>query len=239
MRQGYHWITKVALMFLMLPALVFARDYGWGGSAKLGAIITAGNTSTQNFNTEIRGRYQGKQWQHHVETALLRSFNESQLNAERYLADYKLLFRYLPQSSVYWSVRGVRDRFSGFNSQWFLTAGYQHVLIEQYNNLLTAEIGVGYTRQELSDNTEQKNLVLRTGLNYVHDFMGGNQFRLDILTLSNSNNSSTTAKLALKAKLFGNLGAEMALQVSRNTHPPPDKVQTDSTTTVGFVYDFQ
>ena len=235
-------LPGVAVALFILPVMssapALAKDYGWFGSAKLGAVITSGNTDTQNLNAEIRERYQGKQWRHEFLTTALRSFNESALNAERYLADYKLLYRLLPQSSFYWSARGVRDRFSGFESQYFLTSGYQHLLIEEYNSSLTVEIGVGYTRQQLSDDREQNNLVLRNGVAYSHDFVNNNQFRFDLLVLSNSKNTSATGNIALKARLFGNLGAEMALALSHNTAPPADKKQTDVTTTLGFVYDF-
>ncbi|HHJ20404.1 MAG TPA: DUF481 domain-containing protein [Gammaproteobacteria bacterium] len=236
MRQGSIIFTALLVFYPVVP--VMARDYGWFGSVALGAVVTSGNTDTSSLNGALKERYQGKQWLQKFEASLLQSRSDNNLSAERYLGDYKLTYKLYPQIDFFMDVRVVRDEFAGFNRQYFETIGYGHRWIEALYDVLDLELGVGLLQQQSASGDSQANTVLRAGFEYQHKFINGNKFSWDLLVLGARDNTNTHSKLAVKAKLFAALAAEISVTGSYNSNVPADKESQDITTSMGLVYDF-
>lgn len=236
MRQG-----AIAGLILLLASPQLAangQDYGWFGSFTLGAILASGNTDTRNFNGGIKQRFVDKQWRHEMEASLLRHDNLEKVTAERYLLDYKFAYRYYPHVEFFVDLRGLQDRFAGFDYQLYETIGYRHTLVEKLYDEFKIEMGFGFTQQRHVGDTEERDTVLRLGYEYLHDFENGNQFSTGLLSLVGQENTHYHADAAVKARLLWNIAIKFTLTVNHNTVAPADKEKTDATTSVGLVYDF-
>lgn len=232
-------MISALLLFLASPQLVAnGQDYGWYGSFSLGALLNTGNTETRNWNGGIKQRILDKQWSHELEASLLRHDNLEKVTAERYLLNYKFAYRFFPQIEYFVDLRGLQDRFAGFDYQLYQTVGYRHTLVEKLNDVFKFEAGFGFSQQRQVDEAEEGDTVLRLGYEYLHDFENGNQFSTSLLSLMGRDNINYRAVAAVKARLLWNIAIEFSLTANHNTVVPADKEKTDTTTSVGLVYDF-
>ncbi len=214
------------------------KDYGWFGSVSFGAVVVTGNTQVSNLTGRIQERYEGKQWYHTLQASVLRNEADGQRTAERYEAEYKLLYKYYPHIDLFFSTRAVRDELAGYRRQYFHTLGYRHTLVETLWDRFAFEVGAGFSQQTLSGDGREERAVARLGLDYVHDYEGGNRFSASALGLLGRDNSNVVANAALKSRLVGALGLELSVKINHNSSVAPDKRHTDTTTSLALVYDF-
>lgn len=226
------------LLLLTAPAAAYEKDYGWFGSFSFGGLIVTGNTEIANLTGSVKERYQSKQWEHGVQADVLRNNADSEVTAERYAGEYKLLYRYYPDISFFLSLRAVIDEFAGYQQQFFQTLGYRNTLVEKLWDTFAFEVGVGTSQQRRDDGNQEQRKVLRLGMEYEHEFIGGNTFTSDILSLLGKDNSNTVATTAVKTHLFDRVGLEFSVKVSHNSVVAADKKNTDTTTAIALVYDF-
>ncbi len=230
------------LLAAVLPLAAAARtpdkDYGWFGNVSFGAVVATGNTRVSNLTGRIEERYEGKQWYHTLQASLLRNEADGQRTAERYTAEYKLLYKYYPQIDLFFSTRAVRDELAGYRHQFFHTVGYRHTLLETLWDRFAFEVGAGLSQQTRVDGRREERAVGRLALDYGHDYEGGNRLRASALGLLGRDNTNLTGNVALTSRLVGALGVELSVKVSHNSRVSAGKRHTDTTTSLALVYDF-
>lgn len=226
---------------LLTPALAQAlenRDYGWFGHASLGGVLTTGNTDTSSVNAALKETYRGKQWQHLIDLHVLDSRDKGENTAQRYVANYRLTYKLYPDSHFFTDVRFAVDEFSGYDRQYFQTVGYVHRLVDDLDDIFDVEIGAGLTQQTLESGQQDDSEVGRFGFNYLHEFQQGNQFSLDLIVLAGPENTYSQFRGSLKTKIVGDVALEIGQTLQRNSQVAEDKENTDTTTTMGLVYQF-
>lgn len=228
----------MSLMVFLSPHSVSAKDYGWFGSVSFGALLLRGNSEVSNLGGSIKERYESKQWKHAISANMLHNATDNKVSAERYEAEYKLLYKFYPHIDLFASLRALTDEFAGYEEQYFQTVGYRHTLVEGLFDTFAFEVGLGFSQQTLVGGGREFRNVLRVGYDYEHEFFNGNKFSTDLLSLIGEENSNTVANIALKTKLVGAIGLEVSMKVSHNSIAIEEKRPTDTSTVVALVYDF-
>ena len=231
----------IAIAVTVLPTILFAAEepvYGWSGSAGLGAVITSGNSDTQNINADVKVKNENEQWRHNFFASALKSENDSNTTADRFALGYKADYKLTSYSYVWGEIRYEEDEFSGFDSQLTGSVGYGRRVLDRATDTLDIEIGVGQRKTDFSDGTDESDTILRGALFYVKKFNESTVFTQDVIVLAGDSNTSIDAKSAIKAKLAGNLSLEASYTTKYNTDAPAGKDDTDATTAISLVYGF-
>ena len=214
------------------------QETGWVGSFSLGAIFTSGNTETRHLNGGIKQKIADERWSHEVEASLLRHDTPEKVTAERYLGNYKAAYRYRPRMEIFVDFRGLKNRFAGYDFQLYETMGYRLTLVDKPKDTFKVEAGYGFTQMREIDEVKEQTTVLRLEYEYIHQFENKNQFSTDLLALAAEDNTHFHSETKVKAPLLWNIAIEFTIKVNHNTIVPDNKEKTDTTTTIGLVYDY-
>ncbi len=214
------------------------QETGWVGSFSLGAIFTSGNTETRHLNGGIKQKIADERWSHEVEASLLRHDTPEKVTAERYLGNYKAAYRYRPRMEIFVDFRGLKNRFAGYDFQLYETMGYRLTLVDKPKDTFKVEAGYGFTQMREIDEVKEQTTVLRLEYEYIHQFENKNQFSTDLLALAAEDNTHFHSETKVKAPLLWNIAIEFSIKVNHNTIVPDNKEKTDTTTTIGLVYDY-
>ena len=137
----------------------------WTSSVELGFIKTTGNTETQTTALKADVVYEVEKWRHtgHAEGYGQESEDpttgETVVSAERYELSGKSDYKFTDRDYAYGLVKLKKDRFSGFEYENTLSAGYGRKAILQDNMELDLEIGPG-ARFYKPDNAESQDEAL-------------------------------------------------------------------------------
>jgi putative salt-induced outer membrane protein len=232
-------IGWVLLLCSFQAVAVGKKKEGWSGSYSLGAIVTAGNSDTQALNGGIKQYFVDEQWSHELEASMLRNENPEKVTAERYLANYKVAYRYRPRMEIFVDFRGIKNRFSGFDFQLYETVGYRLTLLDGTDNSFKVEAGYGFSQQRKEGEDKEHATVLRLDYEYVHRFENKNQFSSDLLALVSEDNTHFHSVTKVKARLLWNIAIEFSIKLNHNTIVPNNKTKTDTTSSIGLVYDYK
>ncbi len=233
--------TLIAVAITTASCAAVAADepvYGWSGNAAVGAIITAGNSDTQNIHADVKVRNENEQWRHNFFALALKAESTNLTTADRFALGYKADYKLTSYSYIWGEFRYDEDKFSGFDNQLTGSTGYGRKVLDTTNDTLDVEIGVGQRLTEFTDGTEENETVGRGALFYQHKFNEGVIFTQDIIAISGTSNTSIDSKSAIKAKLAGNFSLEASYIAKHNTDAPTGKEKTDSTTAIALVYGF-
>jgi len=220
------------------PAAGAQDNDDWTGSFSLGAIFSSGNTETRNLNGGIKQKILAEEWSHELEASLLRHETPGKVTAERYLGNYKAAYRYRPRMEIFVDFRGLKNRFAGYDFQLYETLGYRLTLVEKPKDTFKVEAGYGFSQERKTDADQENTTVLRLQYEYIHQFENKNQFSTDLLALAAEDNTHFHSDTKVKAPLLWNIAIEFSLKLNHNTIVPDNKVKTDTTTSIGLVYDY-
>lgn len=223
---------------LCAPSCGRAKDYGWFASVSFGALLVRGNSEVSNITSSIKERFESKQWKHNISGNMLRNATDRNVSVERYEAEYKVLYKFYPDISLFVSLRALVDEFAGYEDQLFQTVGYRQTLVEGLYDTFAFEAGLGFSQQTLLGGGQDFRNVLRLGYDYEHEFLNGNKFSTDLLSLIGEDNRNAVANIALKTKLVKDIGLEVSFKLNHNSTVAEDKKPTDTSTVIALVYDF-
>jgi putative salt-induced outer membrane protein len=127
-----------------------AQEDPFDASISLGYVGTTGNTRTEN-------------WTHNGKFQALGSQEDDQVTAERYYLEDKSDFNLDEAQYLYGKGTYTDDRFSGFDYQATLSAGYGRHLIRRDDFNLEAFSGVGYRENAIRNGDNVGEAVFTLG----------------------------------------------------------------------------
>ncbi len=234
-------ITLMSVIALITTSIVAAEEkiqYGWSGAAALGAIITSGNSDTQNIHLEGKAKNENAQWRHNFFAAVLKAKNNGSKTADRMTIGYKADYKLTSYSYLWGEIRYEEDDFSGFDMQLTGSVGYGRRVLDTAAATLDLELGIGQRKTDLRGGRNESDTVIRGGLFYVRDINATTLFTQDIIALIGDSNTSIDATAAIKAQLVGNLALEASLNMKHNTKAPAGRDSRDTTTALSLIYEF-
>ena len=242
------WLAVAAIVF-SLSATAQAADTvldvmpetlvnGWDGEAELGFVMTSGNTDTRSLNAKALISYNMDRHVTQASVEVLKASDSGVTTAERYLLAAKSKYYFQPLEYLFTSARYEDDRFSGYDYQTSLTAGYGRRVLEHESVYLDMEGGAGARRRAPVAGTAKTEGIVRGAGFFLWQISPTSKFTQDLLVESGADNTYSEAVTALSVKINSSLAMKTSLSVRHNSQVPAGTEKTDTITAVNLVYDF-
>ena len=239
-----------SLVAISLTPAVFAEDdvKPFTMEGELGFISTTGNTETTSITAGINAHQELEEWsndyaieglykQETVEgpdgedvefTSAQKFFASAQGNYKLENPDYRL-FGFASYED---------DRFSNFNYQATIAAGWNQKVLKSKKHTLEYSIGPGYSFIETQDGESFDSVILRASSAYSWKISDTAKFTQTVSTEVGSDNTKSRAESALTATISGNLSMRLSFKLDHNSNVANNVEKLDTETAVSLVYNF-
>jgi putative salt-induced outer membrane protein len=224
----------------------------WTGKGEAGLVIASGNTDTTTANVKLALANEIDKWKHQFGvSALYATSDPDGTTAQRWEAFEQTDYNYSPRDFWFGAARFEDDRFSGFEYQATLSAGYGRKFIDTDVTKFTGTAGVGYkffeTRDVLDEVTgvllepgdSDSEGVFRGTLDYDHKFTATSSLLDKFIVEAGADNTFVQNEIALQVKMTDVLALAVGYSVRHNTDPPAGFEKTDTLTTINLVYELK
>lgn len=219
---------------------------GWSGEGEFGLVVTTGNTETETLNAKLKGAYEQGPWVYKAGLVALSASEDGNTTAERYELSGKSEYHVSDVSYWFGSLRYESDRFSGFDYQGTVAAGYGHTLFDSETSHLDAEIGLGLRRAKpapepdlLEEPDAQSDAIVRGAAGYWWQLTETTRFENDFLVEAGADNTYLENAAGLRVAINSRFAVKLGFSVRHNTDVPESTDKTDTVSTVNLVYSFK
>lgn len=235
-------LNRAGIVLQVSSGFVFAQeeeDEKVKGSISLGYVGTSGNTETKTFNTEALLAYTTTNWLHNLKFQALGSAKDGTTEAERYYLEDKSDYGLKTEGSyLYGKGTYTDDRFSGFDYQASVSAGYgRHFL--KYNDLtIQGYGGVGYRKNNITDGPVIDEAIFSVGEELEWAISETSRF-VQLLT-SEIGEETTVTKfdIGLETNIVGNIVTKIAFEARHTSKVPAGTEKMDTLTSISLLYSF-
>lgn len=215
----------------------------WTSSAELGFIKTTGNTETQTTSLKADVVYEVDKWRHsgHLEGYGSESADDAGVNvvsAERYELTGKSDYKFTEYDYMYGSVKLQKDRFSGFEYEHVVSAGYGRKVIKKGNMELDLEIGPGMRFFKVDNGVSDDGALLVLAANYWWAISDTSKFIQELSTEIGEEITSAKSVTGIQANINSTLALKFTYTVRYKTKVPVDTEKTDTEAAMNLVYTF-
>lgn len=238
MRLVFFTIGTLGLQLLSFVAFSQEPEEGYEASVSLGYVGTTGNTESQTFETQLRYRLLSENWVHAAEFQGLYTEQESVTSGERYYLQGKSDYQLGAGHYVFGKASYTDDRFTGYDYQATVSAGYGHYFFNRDDLLLEAFSGLGYRYNELPDADGEGEVMLTLGENLDWEFTETTSMTQSLVSEIGDELTVTRFEIGLISTLIGQLATKIAFQARHISEVPADRDNTDTQTSVSLVYEF-
>ncbi len=232
-------IAILSLTVLAASGQVLAQnEKNYDLSVSFGYVGTSGNTDTDTYNTEVLFTLNTERWVNNMKLQALGSQENSQAKAERYYLEDKSDFSI--DDDQYLFVKGsfTDDRFSGFEYQAAVSAGYGKYLLRDDRFELQGYGGVGYRENDVINAGSEGEAIISLGeefnWNISHNAILIQRFNTEI----GDERTVSVLELGLETNIIGDITAKIAVQARNNSEVPVGRKKTDTLTSISLVYSF-
>jgi len=226
------------LLIATYPLASLAAPLGWKGEAELGMVITDGNTETQNISAKMDLNDEQENWRHNIHAEALNASADDIRSAEKYTLSGKTSYKFNEFDSAFLVGTYDDDRFSGFDYQVSLAAGYGRRLINSDDQTLDVEIGPGYRINELDNGDSVDEGLVRVGAKYFLALSKTSNFQQSLFSEIGEEITITKSITSVKAQINGSLAMKASLTIKNTSEVPEGTEETDTETAVTLVYAF-
>ena len=210
----------------------------WKGEAEVGAVLTSGNTETQNVNAKAKLVNERDKWKHTAKLEIMSSSSDSETTAERYFASGKSDYKLSDKNYLYGLITYENDRFSGYDYRTNESLGYGRHLIKRDNLTLDAEAGAGARQSKLRTGSSENEGVFRLAGALNWKISAASIFSEDLSFDIGENQTVSKSVTGLKTQIVGSLATKITYTVKNTSDVPPGVKTTDTETAVTLVYSF-
>ncbi|MBL4761883.1 MAG: DUF481 domain-containing protein [Gammaproteobacteria bacterium] len=231
-------LTYLTTCFLVTP-LHAATDQAWSGEGELGITIIEGNSESENISAKLELNKQHNKWRHKISLEILKNAADGITEAEYYIAAGKSDYFFREKTYAFTAARYEKDRFSGFEHQLSLTAGYGTRFINNDVQTLDASAGLGVKRskEQLTAITNDE-MILRLGGHYRHKIGTHSEFTQNLLIEMGEDNTLSESVTGFKTSVTKRIATKISYTIKRNSNVPIGTKNTDKKTSVTIVFSF-
>lgn len=236
--------TIAILLLLGLPGFAATQDADeeepgpWSGNLSLGYLESSGNSDSSSATVEFSIMYATGAWKHRFAGRAFSSSDSNVTTAESYSAGLKSTWNFTDIDYLFGAIDWNKDRFSGYDQQTFLTAGYGRTVLDSKKFSLSLEIGAGYSQQDLVNGISENNATGRASGSFVWNISENASFEQSLTSFFTSDNTFVESISEVTAGLIGNVGLTFNYTVRRNSDVLPGIQNTDRFTTLALRYEF-
>lgn len=219
-----------------------AEEVVWEGNFELGYVATDGNTQESSLKSRVDLKRLADPWEYQFRLDGFNASSEGDRSAEKYFTSNRLTYSFSEHNYLFGYSGYEDDRFSGFDYQATLAAGYGRRLLRLDNMRWDAEIGPGYRITRVDDETQGEEdsdeAVLRGFSSYRWDISDNAVFEQELSAERGSDNTLSKSITSLKSTIVGNLAMKLSYTVEYTENVPNDKKHADTETSVTIAYAF-
>ena len=213
----------------------------WDESAELSVVSTNGNSKATPVSAKNDFTYRWTKSTLEVIGRALGTSEKDATTAEEYFASEELTRTLTGKNYVYEKTAWDKDRFSGIQNQYNLSAGFGRTLLDSAKDKLTSEAGAGYVNEERANAPRNDFGSGRAYAKYVRVLSDTAKFTQDIETLANFKDSDGY-RLNTETNLTASISTHMSLKVSylwkRINQPAPGFGKDTTTTSLSLVVNY-
>ena len=211
----------------------------WSGAAELGFIDTSGNTDTQSTNAAFELFHKGESWDQYLKLDALTSKEDEETSKEKYNAEIGFDRNFSERSYLALTATHERDRFSGFEYETVVSAGYGYRLIQQERMNLALEAAPGYRRDKLKDTQKiNEDFIARFDVKYDWLIRDGVSFIEEFTAEIGDDNSTYRSETGLKSQIVGALATKITYKLKYVEEVPDENENIDRELGITLVYSF-
>ncbi len=213
-------------------------EKAYEASLSLGYVGTSGNTDTQTYNTEFLMAYNFANWLHNIKFQGMGTQENSSTTAERYFLEDKSDYELSDDQYLFVKVNYLADRFSGYDSQTSLAAGYGRYFYKQDNFSFQGFAGVGYRQSEIADAGTEGEAILSVGENLKWKISESSSVTHSLTSEIGQDITVTVFEIGLVSNIIDRIATKIAFQARNTSDVPEGKEKTDTQTSISLVYAF-
>ena len=248
-------MTAILILLPVTAGIAAARQADnaeaspWSGDIELGYLMTSGNSDTQSLNARLRILREVSRWRHQLQLESLynsetrEDTDEDETTAQKFLASAKTNLKFDSKNSAFLLGIYEDDRFSGYDYQATVAAGYSRVFIDTDRLTLTGEIGPGWRYSKLHDqaadgkDSETEAIVRLAGL-FDWQVSQNAVFAQELSIEAGEDKTITRSATSLKTRVIGALALKASFALKHTDNVPADTDKTDTETALTLVYSF-
>jgi len=211
----------------------YAEDKSWSNQAELSFVDTGGNTDLTSFSGKNLLTYKfNEKFKGSWKIAALYGKTDGEKNAESYLTELRLDYLITEKLFAYGIAGWMKDEFAGIKAKYYLGPGVGYGFFNGPKHFLSAEVGVNYTKDEYTDNTEKDYANGRTFAKYEYAFTEKNRISQStefLYDFDNSENYILISETALKSALSDSLSLKVSYLVTYDNQPVPETLEKKDT----------
>jgi putative salt-induced outer membrane protein YdiY len=241
-------LASIIALTLSTTALAQDKAKPFTMEGELGFISTTGNTDTTSINAGITASQEFENWTNNyiVEGLYRQETVEGDdgedvdvTSAQKFFASAQANYKLdNPNNRLFLFTSYEDDRFSNFNYQGTVAAGWNQTLIENNTHTLEYSIGPGYTFVETQEDVSQNSAIVRASTIYSWKISDTAKFTQTASTEVGNENTKSRAESALTATISGNLSMRLSFKLDHNSQVAEGVEKLDTETAVSLVYNF-
>lgn len=220
------------------PAVPPAHEF----STNLSFVNTSGNTSVTTTGADERLILRpGWRWTHTQTFGIVYGKSAGAVNAESYRAGWKTEMAFTPRFGSYGQFDFNRNRFSGIDAQYILSAGLSAQVLFATNDQISVEGGLARITQKNVNDSHDDFLSGRAAGLYHHSFAVKASFDQVVELLPNlmdGRDLRINSTSALVAPISTHFGLKATYAVRYDHEPQPGFQSTDAILTTGLQVTF-
>ncbi|MAD15040.1 MAG: hypothetical protein CL579_03055 [Alteromonadaceae bacterium] len=235
---------------LLLAGNAFAQEEvkPFSMDGELGFIATSGNTETTSLNAKLSAHQELEQWSNDFlfeglykkdDVTLDDDTSESQTTAQKFFisgqGNYKLAN---PDHRLFAFGSYEDDRFSSFNYQSTVAAGWSQKLWDNETTKFEYSIGPGYSFAETSEGEDADSFIVRGALGFNWKISDTATFKQTMSTEVGEDNTKSKSISSISAKISSSLSMKLTLTFDHNSSVSEGTEKLDTQTAATIVYTF-
>lgn len=225
-------------LLVSVPALAQDDERPYDASVALGYVGTTGNTDTTTFNAEVLVTLRANRWTHNGKFQGLASQEDDVASAERYYLEDKSDFSLDADQYLFIKGNYTDDRFSGFDYQAAVSAGYGRYLIRNDTITLEAFGGAGYRQNAIINAGSEGEGIISLGENFSWQLGATTALTQSLTSEIGADLTVTRFEIGLVSNIMDHLATKIAFQARNTSEVPAGNEKTDTQTSVSLVYTF-
>jgi len=213
-------------------------------------ITTEGNSSSKSFKTGLKLAYEEDAWRHIGAFESFTAEKEDEGTAEKYFLEAKSGYTFSKNNYAFVYGNYTDDRFTEFDFQTSVSAGYGRLILDTATQRWDAEIGPGHRITRSDDGDIDQETIVHIATNYAWRISETSRFEQTVLVEAGRTNTVTRSKSALVAKINSAFSMKLGYTVTYNqelpeateapdsTEEPEETYHADKETTVSLLYAF-
>ncbi len=256
-------LIAAAICGLSISAATMAEEapkkdvHEYKTSAELGFLFKTGNTSTGDVKAGLDVDHTYNEWTNLFRADVLyknaevetvdadgNTDDEYETTDQKWTVTTQTNYQLSKETKnyVYGSFWFEDDRFSSFDNQSSISAGWGKEWYKTENSSLFADIGPGYKRDEIREtgDTESSAIVQAQALykRQLNEHVQFKQFFGAKYAVKSGRNSTYKAETSITTKLIDTFQLKFSFTLDHNTEVSAGKDRTDTQTAVTLVYSF-